>query len=123
METLQAKLLKAGIGVHKWSRNSPVLKALNIKKIETIDISSLDLRRSLLCNDSRARSFYIYLMNMHACGKVNGHNDLVSRIRETCDEHNVSFLKYVFNKNYASYVRQNILYCAFRQMAWTALGN
>ena len=78
METLQAKLLKAGIGVHKWSRSSPVLKALNIKKIETtIDISSLDLGRSLLCNGSRARSFYIYLMNMHACGKVNGHNDLV----------------------------------------------
>ena len=48
METLQAKLLKAGIGVHKWSRSSPVLKALNIKKIETtIDISSLDLGRSL----------------------------------------------------------------------------
>ena len=46
---------------------------------------------------------------MHACGKLNGHNDLVSRIRETCDKHNVSFLKYVFNKNYASHVRQNIL--------------
>ena len=108
METLQAKLLKAGIGVHKWSRSSPVLKALNIKKIETtIDISSLDLGRSLLCNGSRARSFYIYLMNMHACGKVNGHNDLVSRIRETCDKHTFSFLKYVFNNNYASYVRQN----------------
>ena len=75
----------------------------------TIDISSLDLGRSLLCNGSRARSFYMYLMNMHACGKVNGHNDLVSRIRETCDKHNVSFVKYVFNKNYASHVRQNIL--------------
>ena len=32
METLQTKLLKAGIGVHKCSRSSPVLKALNIKK-------------------------------------------------------------------------------------------
>ncbi len=30
METLQAKILKAGIRVHKWSRSSPVLK-LNIK--------------------------------------------------------------------------------------------
>ena len=110
MEMLQAKLLKAGIGVHKWSRSSPVLKALNIKKIETtIDISSLDLGRSLLCNGSRARSFYINLMNMHACGKLNGNNDLVSRIRETCDKHDVSFFKYVFNKNYASHVRQNIL--------------
>ena len=84
------------------------LKALNIKKIETtVDISSLDLGRSRLCNGSRDRSFYIYLMNMHACGKLNGHNDLlsVSRIRETCDKRNVSFLKYVFNKNYANHVR------------------
>ena len=110
METLQAKLLKAGIGLHKWSRSSPVLKALNIKKIETnIDISSLDLGRSLLCNGSRARSFYMYLMNMHACGKLNGHNYLVSRNREKCDKHNVSYLKYVLTKKYASHVRQNIL--------------
>ena len=86
------------------------MKALNIKKIETtIDISSLDLGWSLLCNGSRARSFYINLMNMHACGKLNGNDDLVSRIRETCDKHDISFLKYVFNKNYASHVRQNIL--------------
>ena len=48
-------------------------------------------------------------MNMHACGTLNGHTDIVSRIRETCDKHNVSFLKYVFNTNYASHVRQNIL--------------
>ena len=110
METLQAKLLKAGIGVHKWSRSSPILKALNIKKIETtIDISSLDLGRSILCNGSRARSFYIYLMNMHACGQLNGHNYLVSRISKTCDKHNVSFLKYVFNENYASHARKNML--------------
>ena len=87
METLQAKLLKAGIGVHNWSRSSPVLKALNIKTIETtIDISSLDLDRTIVCNGSRARSFYIYLMNMHACGKLNDHNDLV---RKTCTMHNV----------------------------------
>ena len=105
METLQARPLKAGIDIHKWSQSSPVLKALNIKKIETtIDISSLDLRRSPLCNGSRARSFYIYLMNMHVCGKLNGHNDLVSRIRGTCDKHNVSFLKYVLKKNYGSHV-------------------
>ena len=86
------------------------MKTLNIKKIETtIDISSLDLGRSILCNGSRASSFYIYLMNMHACGQFNGHNYLVSRIRKTCDKHNVSFLKYVFNENYASHVRQNML--------------
>ena len=103
-------LLKAGIGVHKWSRSSPILKALNIKKIETtIDISSLDLGRSILCNGSRARSFYIYLMNMRACGQLNGHNYLVSRISKTCDKHNVSFLKYVLMKiTPAMYLRKNM---------------
>ena len=45
-------------------------------------------------------------MNMHACGQLNGHNYLVSRISKTCDKHNVSFLKYVFNENYASHVRK-----------------
>ena len=106
METLQAKLLKAGIGGHKWSRSSPVLKALNTKNIETtIEISSLDLGRSILCNDSRVRSFYIHLMNMRACGQLNGHNDLVSRIRKSY----VSFLKYVLNENYVSDIRRNIL--------------
>ncbi len=68
----------------------------SFKKIETTTDSSLDLGRSPLGNGSRARSFYIFLMNMHACGKLNGHNDLVSTIRETCDKQNVSFLKYVF---------------------------
>ena len=52
---------------------------------------------------------FTYLMNMHACGKLKGHDDLVSRIRKTCDKHNVSVLKYVFNENHASDIRRNIL--------------
>ena len=48
-------------------------------------------------------------MNMHACGQLNGHNDLVYRIGKTCDKHNVSFWKYVFNENYVSYIRRKIL--------------
>ena len=44
------------------------------------------------------------------CGQLNGHNDLVSQIHnKSCDKDNVSFLKYVYNENYASHVRQNIL--------------
>ena len=35
-------------------------------------------------------------MDMYACGKLNGHNDLVSRIRKTCDTHNVSFLNRIY---------------------------
>ena len=53
------------------------------KRDITIDISSFDLGRSMLCNGSRAVSFYIYVANMHAFGKLNGHHDLVSRNRKT----------------------------------------
>ena len=35
MEKIQTKLLKTGIGVHKWCRSSPILNALKVHKIET----------------------------------------------------------------------------------------
>ena len=86
MELLQAKLLKEIIGVHKWSRNSPVLKALNIKKIETtIDISSCIWGGQFYAMAIVPDRFTYFFMNTHACGKLNGHTDLVSRIRKTCD--------------------------------------
>ena len=59
MEKLQTRLLKTGVGLHKYCRSSPVIKALNVNKIETtMDISTLDLVRSMLCNNSRARLFH-----------------------------------------------------------------
>ena len=63
MEKLKTRLLKTGVGLHKYCRSSPVIKAVNVNKIETtMDISTLDLVHSMLCNNSRARLFYMYTL-------------------------------------------------------------
>ena len=112
MEKLQTRLLKAGVGLHKFCKSSPILKAMNINKIETtLEISSLDLIRSIFCNTSRAKSFYSYLLNMHVCGKLTGHTDLVARVKETCAKHDVSFLKYLLDDCYASNIRREMKKC------------
>ena len=65
---------------------------------------------------------FTYLMIMHACWKLNDHNDLVSRIRKTCEKHNVSFFKYVLTKMTPGLYDET--YCACLTMALTtALGN
>jgi hypothetical protein len=109
MEKAQARLLKAGLGLHKFCKNTHLLKALNVMKIEsTMEISSLDLIRSVFHNSSRARSFYMYLLNMHSCGHLKNHSDLVSRAHKICNKYDVSFIRYVFDKSYSSHVRTNM---------------
>ena len=46
-------------------------------------------------------------MNMHACGKLNGCNDLVSLIRQTCD---LKAQCIIFFFNYASDICRKILH-------------
>ena len=109
MERLQTKLLKAGLGLHKFCRSSPIMSALNIKKIEsTIEIRSLDLIRSILCNSSRARPFYSHVLNQHICGKLNGHTDLIARVKVTCKKYDISFMKYIFDTSYSQSVRNDL---------------
>ena len=77
----------------------------------SLDFMYTLLEKKALCHLHTKFINHIREMNMHECGQLNGHNKnyLVYRIRKTCDKHNVSFLKYVFNENYASHVRQNML--------------
>ncbi len=106
METLQTKLLKASVGLHKYCKSTPVLKAMNVSKIETtVEISSLDLIRTIFCNNSRARSFYYHLLNMHVCGRLDGHTDLIARVKATCFKHDISFLKFIVDKRYCDRIR------------------
>ena len=62
MERLQTKLLKANVGLHRYCKGAPVLKALNVNKIETtVEISLVDLIRTIVSNTSRATSIYTQL--------------------------------------------------------------
>ena len=59
---------------------TPILTALNVPNIETtIELNTLNLARSILCNDSRAILFYTYVMNMHNSGQLRGHNNFLTR--------------------------------------------
>jgi len=48
--------------------------------------------RTIFCNVSPAKSFYSHLLNMHVCGKLDGHTDLIARVKTICFKHEVSFL-------------------------------
>ena len=81
------------------------MKALNVMTIEkSLEISSLELLKSIFSNNSRARCFYLHLMNMNFCGKLIGHTDLLSRVNKICVKHNVSFFRYIFDKQYSNSV-------------------
>ena len=58
LETAQGKLVKAFLGLHKFSRTSPLLRALKIPTAaESIALSSLKLLRSCILHTSNATAF------------------------------------------------------------------
>ena len=108
IEKSQGELLKTSIGVHKLCKSYPILQALNISKIESIiDRIFLALIRSMLCSFSRARPFYVHLIKQHASGGMFGHNDLISRVKPTCEKYGISFLKYIFDDSYSQIIKNN----------------
>ena len=106
VEKLQTKLLKAANCLHKFTKSTPLLNALNVRKIETTnEMNMLSLLKSSLCNSSRARKFYMHLIDMDMCGNLHGHCSLVNRVKSTCLKHDISFLKYVLDDNYSSHCK------------------
>ena len=52
MEKLQAKLIKASLGLSKHMRTTPLIQALDIKSLYTLStISSLKLYRNVMLNN------------------------------------------------------------------------
>ncbi len=46
----------------------------------------------------------------HVCADLSSHSDLIGRSKVVCDKYNVSFLRYIFNKSYATNIRRDILH-------------
>ena len=108
MEKTQSRLLKTGFGLHKFCKSSPLLKALNVHKIESnVDISTLNLVSSVFNNQSRARSFYVYLLNVYRCGNLHCHNDLISRSIKICTKFDISLTRFIFNQSYYTTIKQD----------------
>ena len=66
------------------------------------------LARNMLKSNSRARSFYIHLLNMHICDKLSSQNNLISRASRACDKYAISFIKYMFDDIYAKSSQRKI---------------
>ena len=63
LEKVRASLIKTALGLPKYSRNTPILRALNIKKISRIiDERHLSLTKAALHNTSKSRTFYLHIM-------------------------------------------------------------
>ena len=82
---------------------------MKVHKVETtLAVSYLKLVRNVLKSNSRARSFYIYLLNMHICDKLSSQNNIKSRASRACDKYDISFSKYMFGDIYAKSSQRKI---------------
>ena len=84
MDRVQGMLIKTALGLPKNRRNSPLLAALGIEKIEQlIKRQQLSLLRNSLISNSKARTFYIGMMRTHHKGNKDA--SLLSRCKTICN--------------------------------------
>ena len=76
--------IKTALGLPKNGKNSPLLAALGIEKIEQlIKRQQLSLLRNSLISNSKARTFYIEMIRTHHTG--NKDVSLLSRCKTICN--------------------------------------
>ena len=68
----------------------------------------MDLIRSFFKDSSRARSFYLHILNMTVSGEMKGHVDLLTRVKSICAHKDISFLKYIIDEKYARQCRSKM---------------
>lgn len=98
LESAQGKLVKAFLGLRKFSRTSPLLEALGINTIqETVGSSCMKLLRSCITFASNAKNFYSYLL----CQPLtSSSNTLVNRAMNFARESDIDFNLFLFNDSY-----------------------
>ena len=59
--------------------------------------SQLSKLKSAIRDTSQARHFYRFLLSNHQLFDMHKHNNLISRVKETCNSNDISFLRYLFD--------------------------
>ena len=78
LEKVQASLIKTALGLPKYSRNTPILRALHIKKISKIlEERHLSLTKAALHNTAKSRPFYLHIMHKCQYYHMNKHSNLL----------------------------------------------
>ena len=101
-----AKLLKSSLGLPKFCHNTPLLEALALKKIaKTLQVHQLSLLRNAIINNSKARTFYMYMIKL---GTTQSDKNLITRCFNIRKTHHVSLMRYVFDERYVNQCKKQI---------------
>ena len=96
-----ARLLKSAIGLPKWCKNYNLMNSLGTKLISTTVLTSqLSTLKSAIQGTSQARHFYRFLLSKRYLFDMHKHNNLISRVKGTCNSNEISFLRYLFDDSY-----------------------
>ena len=88
-----ARLLKSAIGLPKWCKNYNLMNSPGIKLISTAVLTSqLSTLYSAIQGTSQAIHFYRFLLFKHHLFDMHKYNNLISRVKETCNSNDISFL-------------------------------
>ena len=103
LDQIQSRSLKAALGLSKICKNTPLLQALKIHKIsDLISGYTLSLLKSHFSNNSISQKIYSFLLKKHTLGAMTGHNDLIIRCNDICQNNGISVWKFVFYDNYTN---------------------
>ena len=96
LDKAQAKLLKSALGLSKFFHNTSLLEALPLKKIATtLQVQQLSLLKNAIINNSKARTFYMYMIKRGTTQSDKNLNTRCFNIRKT---HHVSLIRYVLDE-------------------------
>ena len=100
LDSFQAKLIKAFLGLGKRTYTSQLLEAVRVLPISnSIGVASMDLLRSCLVNDSKSTNFYSFLLSKTKNSKTL-EKTLVGRAYMAAQHHSVNLYQYIFNNSY-----------------------
>ena len=102
LKKVQTYVIKTALGLPKYSRNTPILRALNIKKISRIiDERYLSLTKVAIHNTSKLRTFHLHIMHKCQYYRMNKHIKLLQRSKIICTSNHIMLHKYLFEESYA----------------------
>ena len=106
MDMLQAKLIKASLGLSKYMRTTPMINAMNIQTISNmIVIQSINMFKAIINNSSGAKDFYNNLM------KTSSHRQFNSYLRDIhhiCRDNEISLVKFIVNDDYSIRAKKSL---------------
>ena len=103
LEKCQTKLLKATLDLISYCRNTPILQAMNIKRIsQFIGESQRDVVKALIRNETKGLKFYSCILSLGQSDM----NSIAGRTMVQCKKDDVSMIRYLYDDIYSSQVKR-----------------